>query len=399
MTESTTVARSASHADRASGRVADGSKPHHTQHDDLPEGAGLNPSADASVEPSVPTAVSIHQVIGLGSGPKLIVLGAVHGNETCGTQAIRRLLQEFEQGRLRIERGTLTMVSVANPLAHQLKRRHGDRNLNRNMRVTVVPQDFEDRIANVLCPLLQAHDVLLDLHSFHTPGIPFALIGPCNNPGDLQPFSKAEAEEAMALRLGVNRFVEGWLETYAQGVMDRQARGAAANLDYGVGTTETMRRYGGIAITLECGQHEDEQAPQVAYDAVRRTLAHLGMVTETAPPPSDEPEVIRLCRVVDRLHPDDRLSRDWRSFEGIKRGEVLAYRHDNAPLTADKDGWIVFPNPTAQVDQEWFYLAESSDRLGRGCELAAASTPGPAACPPSDRRTSHDVVAGREERV
>ncbi len=399
MTESNTVARSASHADRAGGPAADGSKARQPTHDELSEGAGPSPAADDSVESSVPTAVSVHQVIGLDSGPRLIVLGAVHGNETCGTLAIRRLLQEHEQGALRIERGTLTLVPIANPLAYRLKRRHGDRNLNRNMRETLAPQDFEDRVANVLCPLLRAHDVLLDLHSFHTPGVPFALIGPNNNLGDLQPFSKAEAEEAMALRLGVDRFVEGWLETYAQGVVDRQARGAAASLDYGVGTTETMRRYGGIAITLECGQHEDEQAPQVAYDAVRRTLAHLGMVTETAPPPSDAPEVIRLYRVVDRLHPDDRLSRDWRSFEGIKRGEVLAYRHDHAPLTADKDGWIVFPNPTAQVDQEWFYLAESSDRLGRGCELAAASTPGPAACPPSDRRASHDIVAGRQERV
>jgi len=317
------------------------------------------------VELSVPTALSIHQVIGLSSGPKLIVLGAVHGNETCGTEAIRRLLQELEQGTLRIEPGTLTMVPIANPLAYLFKRRHGDRNLNRNMRVTDVPQDFEDQVGNVLCPLLQAHDVLLDLHSFHTPGVPFALIGPCNNPGDLQPFSKAKAEESMALRLGVKRFVEGWLETYAQGVMDRQARGAAASLDYGVGTTEAMRRYGGIAITLECGQHEDEQAPQVAYDAVRLTLAHLGMVADAAPSPTNEPEVIRLYQVVDRLHPDDRFSRNWRSFERIKRGEVLAYRHDCSELTADKDGWIVFPNPTAQVDQEWFYLAEVSERLAR----------------------------------
>jgi hypothetical protein len=172
-------------------------------------------------------------------------------------------------------------------------------------------------------------------------------------------------EEAMALRLGVKRFVEGWLETYAKGVRDRQARGAASSLDYGVGTTETMRRCGGIAITLECGQHEDEQAPTLAYDAVRHTLAQLGMVTDTAPSPTNEPEVIRLYQVVDRLHPDDRLSRDWRSFERIKNGEVLAHRHDGAELTADKDGWILFPNPNAQVDQEWFYLADASQRLAR----------------------------------
>lgn len=317
-------------------------------------------------EPSIPNAMTSHQIAGLKPGPKLVVFGAVHGNETCGTVAIRRVMQEIEQDTLRIERGTLTLVPVVNPLAYQLKRRHGDRNLNRNMRVSSDPKDFEDRLSNVICPLLEAHDILLDLHSFHTPGIPFALVGPKNNHGPLEPFAKAEAEEALALQLGVDRFVEGWLETYAQGVRDRRARGAEAHVDYGVGTTETMRRHGGIGVTLECGQHDDEEAPQVAYRAIRRTLAHLGMAAaEPQPLPTAEPEVIRLYKVLDRLHPDDRFCRDWRSFEEIRQGDVLAVRDDGVELTADRDGWIVFPNPKAQVDQEWFYLAKKSDRLRR----------------------------------
>lgn len=312
----------------------------------------------------LPTGLCVSQFIGLRPGPKLIVLGAVHGNETCGTEAIQRTRWEIERGELRIECGTLTMLPIVNPLAYRLKRRHGDRNLNRNMRITDSPQDFEDRVSNLLCPLLQAHDVLLDLHSFHTPGIPFALIGPCNNQDRLEPFSMAEEEEALALRLGVDRFVEGWLDTYAQGARDRQARGAEAHIDYGVGTTETIRRYGGIGITLECGQHEEHEAPRIAYRAIRGALAHMGMAESVPMPlPSSQPEIIRLYKVMDRLHPGDRLSRDWRSFEEIKRGDMLALRHDGTELTADQDGWIVFPNPTAQVNQEWFYLARKSNRF------------------------------------
>ena len=207
--------------------------------------------------------------------------------------------------------------------------------------------------------------MLLDLHSFHAPGIPFALIGPRNNRGELEPFVLAEQEEALALRLGVDRFVEGWLETYAQGVRDRQARGAESHVDYGVGTTETIRRFGGIGITLECGQHEDDDAPHVAYRAIRNTLAHLGMAAvEPEPLAASEPEVIHLYKVLDRLHPEDRFSRDWRSFEKLRQGDVIARRHDGSELTADRDGWIVFPNPNSTVDQEWFYLADRSDRLG-----------------------------------
>jgi predicted deacylase len=36
---------------------------------------------------------------GLAPGTRLIVLGAVHGNETCGTQAIRRVIGEIESGQ------------------------------------------------------------------------------------------------------------------------------------------------------------------------------------------------------------------------------------------------------------------------------------------------------------
>jgi predicted deacylase len=311
----------------------------------------------------IPSGISIHQFASLQDGPKLIVLGAVHGNEVCGTLAIRRLMADIELGSVRITRGRLTLVPITNPLAYQLKRRHGDRNLNRNMRVSDAPQDFEDRIANLLCPLLQAHDVLLDLHSFHTPGKPFAMIGPPDNRGELEPFARASEEEAMALRLGVGRFVEGWLDTYAQGVKDRHARGAEASVNYGVGTTETMRRYGGIAVTLECGQHEEESASQIAYEAIRNTLAHLGMVEDVAPEPALHREIIRLYRVVDRLHEEDAFTQAWQSFAPVQRGDVIAHRHDGTALTADRDGWIVFPNPAAQVDQEWFYLAQASDRM------------------------------------
>lgn len=315
----------------------------------------------------MPSSLQMYQFAGLCPGPRLIILGAVHGNETCGTQAIERVRDAFSQGDLRLERGTLTLVPVTNPLAYENQRRHGERNLNRNMGVTAEPLDFEDRVAQVLCGWLKSHDVLLDLHSFHTPGEPFALLGPANNSGPIEPFAKAEAEESLVLRLGVKRFVEGWLDTYAQGVHDRQARGAQADVDYGVGTTESMRRFGGIAITLECGQHDDPQAPQVAYQAILSTLAHLGLIAQPDPVPESEPEVIRLYQVIDKLHSDDHFARDWQSFEPITAGEVLAYRQDGTPLSAEFDGWIVFPNPAALVDQEWFYLARTSDRLrGKG---------------------------------
>ncbi|MGE5318635.1 MAG: succinylglutamate desuccinylase/aspartoacylase family protein [Hyphomicrobiaceae bacterium] len=303
---------------------------------------------------------------GLASGARLIVLGAVHGNETCGTQAIRRVIGEIESGQLGIVAGCVTFVPVTNPLAYARHQRMGDRNLNRNLAPTDMPREFEDRIANWLCPLLRQHDALLDLHSFHTAGEPFVMLGPEDNQGTLEPFARSAEETALALRLGVHRFVDGWLDTYAAGVARRLAAGASAreaDVHYGVGTTEYMRAQGGIALTLECGQHDDPVAPQVAYQAIHNTLAHLGLTAGTKPVVVTETEALRLYQVVDRAHADDQFVRNWASFDRVRMGEPIGIRHDGTPVAADRDGYIVFPNPSAQPGQEWFYLAWRSARV------------------------------------
>jgi len=56
-------------------------------------------------------------------GPKLLILGAVHGNETCGTVAIRRLMAQLSSRELLLERARLTLVPVTNKLAYERRQR------------------------------------------------------------------------------------------------------------------------------------------------------------------------------------------------------------------------------------------------------------------------------------
>jgi len=319
-------------------------------------------------QPNIPTHLRTHTFHGLAPGPALLVLGAVHGNEICGTQAIMQLLNDLDSGRLAIERGSVTFVPVANPLAYQLKRRIGDRNLNRNMAPSAIAQDFEDRLANVLCPLLDTHDVLVDLHSFHTGGAPFVMIGPQNNTGSLEPFALAAEEMQLALHTGAPRIVEGWLDTYARGVQRRAAAAAdnisarsqtlVTNPNYGVGTTEYMRSRGGYAVTLECGQHDDPAGISVARHAVLQALGLLGITHAKPSAPITTPEILRLIDVTDKAHAGDTFSREWRSFDAVTAGDVIGVRHNGAEVKAQGDGFVVFPNPRGEVGQEWFYFAQ-----------------------------------------
>lgn len=298
-------------------------------------------------------------------GPKLIVLGAVHGNETCGTRAIERVLREFDRGALVLAAGALTLVPVTNPLAYEKGQRNGDRNLNRKLVPTNDPGEFEDHVANWLCPLLADHDALLDLHSFHAGDTPFVLVGPRDNDGVIEPFTHAREEEALALRLGVTRAVEGWLTCYAAGA-DRRAGGHLATaILQGTGTTEYMRSVGGFAVTLECGQHADPRAPEVGYRAIVNTLAHLRLIDAADPAPAAKMEGLHMREVFDKHHAGDRFVRAWQGFDPVAAGERIAVREDGSDVVAPFAGRILFPKHDADVGQEWFYLAEASARLTR----------------------------------
>jgi len=308
---------------------------------------------------------------GLGQGPRVIIMGATHGNEICGTEAINRVMAELDSGELRIAAGSITFVPIVNPLAYQKNERNGDRNLNRNLFPKDEPQDFEDQVANWLCPLLAQHDVLLDLHSFNAAhGEPFVMVGPANNDGDLEPFQHAEKERALARRLGVRRFVTGWMAAYGGGVK-RRARGNAAELEtvlrYGVGTTEYMRTTGGYALTLECGQHLDPRAPEVAYRAIMNTLAFLKLIDapEPEPVPFDEMEALQMVVVHDKGDAADAFSRTWASFDPVIEGEQIGTRADGTPVLAEFSGRILFPDAKANANSEWYYLTRPNPEFGR----------------------------------
>ena len=312
-----------------------------------------------------------HAYRGLAPGPRLIVTGAVHGNETCGTRGIERVMGELAHGEFEIVRGSVTFVPVCNPLAYAHARRIGERNLNRRLQPTATPVEYEDHIANVLCPLLAAHDVLLDLHSFRSPGRPFVLRGPADNTGTLEPFAHEAAEAQLAMHVGPSRIVEGWMSSYAGGIERRRARAAAGDAAaaaaiedpvYGVGTTEYMRSQGGYGVTLECGQHEDPAAPDVAWHAIRQTLALLELAELPLAPPARPFECLTLEQVIDRHAEGDRFVRTWTSFDALAAGELIAVRASGEEVRAPGPGYIVFPDIGARPGHEWFYIAQPSQR-------------------------------------
>ncbi len=309
----------------------------------------------------------------LRPGPRLIVLGGVHGDETCGTRALEALEAEIDAGALVLERGVLTLVPRANPLACAQGTRAGERNLNRSFvpRPAESRQDYEDHVVAALAPVLAAHDVLLDLHSATSDTVPFVMIELAEPDG--VPFRHAEHEAALAGALGLDVVVEGWQDVYEARLEEHAERAGVPvtpeDRAVGTGTNEYLRERGGWALTVECGGHDDPEAFAVALTVTRRALAHLGLVAApqgphaTAPAaPGAAPRVLRTAVVVDKEDQADRFVRPWQPFEPVRTGDLIGVRADGTEVRASVDGAIMFPDDDADPGEEWFYLAVTSDR-------------------------------------
>jgi L,D-peptidoglycan transpeptidase YkuD (ErfK/YbiS/YcfS/YnhG family)/predicted deacylase len=300
---------------------------------------------------------------GLHPGPKLLVTGAVHGNEICGPLAIGRAIADCRSGRLAIRRGQVTFVPIVNMKAFRANTREGDRNLNRNLRERATVSDNEDLVGNVLCRLLRAHEVLLDIHSFRSQGEAFVFVGPEDNSGEIETFQLSRQECEFALRLGPKIIMHGWMPTYSRAALERRRRGGKGDPAEGIGTTEYMRSVGGYGVTLECGQHNDPSAVGIAYNAILNALGHLGL-TDARPSPAKVEKAIEIVDAVLCDSAGDRLARDFVTGDTVKVGETIAVRADGSKLTAPSAGFVVFPNRNASSMEELYYFGVASKRFG-----------------------------------
>jgi predicted deacylase len=254
-------------------------------------------------------------------GPVFTVLGAVHGDEKCGTEAIHRIVQKLDAGELKLSKGTLVMIPITNPRAYAEDVRFIDRNLNRCMHPEYEGTGaYEDSINPILCPVLAKADYLLDLHSYTSPGNAFIFLsGDKNN----------SKEIAYATSLGVYDFVHGWQDAFGNSNADVHPR-------HSTGIVEYAREEDAIAITFECGQHKNADAPDVAETAILRALHHLGMIN-IMPEVTEKPtRCVRMKSAFQKVK-DGAFAHPLKHYDAVKAGDVLARYADGEEITAPED--------------------------------------------------------------
>ncbi len=285
---------------------------------------------------------------GENPGPTLTVLGAVHGNERCGTEAVHRVSLALQSNDLVLSHGKLVMVPITNPKAYERNLRFVDRNLNRCLHPDY-PGDgsYEDQINPVLMPLLEKTDVLLDLHSYASPGGPFIFLS--GNRTDT-------AERNFARALGVTDFVHGWQEAFGDS-------NTKHNSHYAIGTTEYARSEGALAITLECGHHTNANASDIGERSILLALEHLGLASTGIATPVEAPvRCVQMKKAFSKVREGDFL-RELMHYDPVRSGETLCRYTDGEEIAAPEDGYVVLPKGNADIGQDWFFFGVASDLL------------------------------------
>lgn len=273
---------------------------------------------------------------GPAQGPKVLVLGGVHGDEVPGIRACDQLIGLLNSQKLHLQAGQLLVIPRVNAAAVAQNKRYIDENLNRIVMPFTAPETHEQKLANALIPYLDAADVVLDIHGTTAPTAPFVFLD-----------DESPDTQIWAAALGLDYMLAGWPALY-------EKTGE-------VSTTEYVLRKGRRALTIEAGQLADTKAAEVGLRAALHTLGVFGLLPP--PPPVKKPRHLKLTHVILREQ-EGWLVEKWKNFDYVKAGTVIARYDDGTALTCDHNGYVIMPKADAKRGEEWFYLATALDAPG-----------------------------------
>jgi len=203
----------------------------------------------------------VHRIDSHRPGPVVMVQALTHGNELCGAIALQWLLQQPPvplQGSLVLAFANVAAFERFDPAAPHASR-CVDEDLNRVWADAVLfgPRDsVELRRARELQPFVDAADWLLDIHSMGEPAAPLMVCG------------TLDKNAVLARRLGTP--ADLLIDTGHPAGLRMVERG-------GFGDAHSPRH----ALLVECGQHWERAAEDVAIDTLVRFL-HLSSVVDAA---------------------------------------------------------------------------------------------------------------------
>ncbi len=277
-----------------------------------------------------PYHTTIH---GQEKGPKTIVLGGVHGNETVGIDVIKKLEKTLSPENIC---GSLTLI-FGNPEANKQDKRFIDIDLNRLMSEEILAQSAaksslnnEEKRSVEIAPLFESVDYLLDLHATIKPSVGF-----CYS-------DNTEQHHALCSFFDV-AYVLSPEEPHITSTMSTCFDNYADAL-------------GGIGLTLEAGWLKDDSLLGTTYDSVINYLSYIGTLKQTATPPNKPQKKLLIYKELIAKTDDFAFTFDIKNFDKLEPGKVFA-TDGGEEITVERESYMIFPKTIFKAGVETGYLA------------------------------------------
>ncbi len=273
------------------------------------------------------------------TGINILLIGAIHGDETCGAYALHRLGHEIKSGKISLKKGSVTTIPIANPIAHARKARKINLNLNRIIGLKNHVGDYPeyDYASQIESAIQDAH-IIVDLHSTPHGGNPFV-------------FQDYPTQSGMALAksVGCDAVVQDWpMMLHNSGVTDL------------ADTPLYCHKQGKNSILIECGKNGTDLADQIAYQAVIKTLVFFEMI-DTSVTQESKVEAVAIYQAyyVMRKDKEGSFAKHYQDLDPLEKGEIIINYDDGQSLMCpDDDLYLMIPTPNATIGEEWFYFVK-----------------------------------------
>lgn len=229
----------------------------------------------------------ISEVLG-GQNPEVCVIGAIHGDEPCGYNAIEKVKENYKNNF-----NKPVKFIIANQKALHSDRRYIDKDLNRCFPGDINSNKHEEKLAFKIKEELENIDNVIALHSTRSTNNPFAIT---------REISELELFKHFPLKRLVIDCKEGTLNSLDD-------------------------KY----IEIECGYQKSKDAEENALLFIESFLSYYGVIDYKNYPKSD----FELFKLEEKIDKNGQVVALAQNFSPVEKGEIYAISKDKK-YTADE---------------------------------------------------------------